>query len=82
MREERYQKLARSGKKVTVALRMANGKVRLSIQENKAGTLIKSVRRARLENSSAPGPSAGRTPSLIEGDCHSRIGVRLFQRPI
>ena len=49
-------------------MRAFNSQLSRSNQENKQCTLTRRVRRARLENPSAPGPSAGRTPSLMVGD--------------
>jgi len=76
--EEKYQKLVRSGKKDKNAVRPVSSQLRLSDQESKQGTLIKMARRPKLENPSAPGPSAGRTPSLIEGDLIQRMQVRVI----
>jgi hypothetical protein len=75
-REKKYQKLARSGKEVRAAIRPMSSQLALSSQESKQGTLINRAIRARLEKPSPPGPSAGRTPSFIEGDC--TMGLKSF----
>jgi hypothetical protein len=67
-REDKYQKVARIGKNVIMVVRLVLDHVSLSTKESEQGTLIRSATRARLENRSAPGPSAGSTPSLIDGD--------------
>lgn len=66
--DERYQKLARSGKEVSTAMRPVAIHPAWVIHERKLGTLMRKARSATFENPSAPGPSAGRMPSLIDGD--------------
>jgi len=66
--EEKYQKLTRSGGAVRRVSRRVMSQPRCKKRERRGGVLRR-VKRARFENPSAPGPSAGRTPSLMEGDC-------------
>lgn len=66
--DERYQKLARRGNEVMTVVMPLAAHLAWVIQERKLGTLTRRMRSATLENPSAPGPSAGSIPSLIEGD--------------
>ena len=66
--DDRYQNPARSGNDVTTAMRAVATHPPFNNHERRIGTLMSRRKRAALENPSAPGPSAGRTPSLIEGD--------------
>lgn len=66
--DEKYQNPARRGNDVRTATRAVVTHPFPELHLYRVGTPMRRARRARLENPSAPGPSAGRTPSFIEGD--------------